>query len=93
MAAYALLVGTKGDSRSLIADGDPRVIRRQFKLGEYPNSFDRIEVIDSSQGRVRSKWLKKSKAEAAPESRISMPETTPRTQAKKAAKKAARKSD
>ena len=59
MAAYALLVGTKGESRSLIADGDPRVIRRRFKLGDFPDGFDRIEVIDTAQGRVRSKWNKK----------------------------------
>lgn len=93
MAAYALLVGTKGDNRSLIADGDPRVIRRRFKLGEFPEGFDRIEVVDTSQGRVRSKWLNKptAKTKTPEDPRIKTPtEDQPDPTAKKAAKKAAK---
>ena len=54
MAAYALLIGTTGKKRELLADGDPREVRSLFK-GMDVEPFDCIEVIDTRIGRDRRK--------------------------------------
>jgi hypothetical protein len=57
MAAYALLIGTKGESRELLADGDPREVRRLFKETDT-KGYDLLEVIDTREGRTRRKRTK-----------------------------------
>jgi hypothetical protein len=79
MAAYALLIGTNDGKRSLVADGNPVDIRKQFKTSDG-EGFDKLEVIESGIGRTRSRqFLKKKLAKPKP--------------AKKASKKAAKKTD
>lgn len=57
MAAYALLIGTRGQKRELLADGDPREVRRLFKTSDG-EGFERLEVIETSVGRSRSRYFK-----------------------------------
>ena len=54
MAAYALLIGTKGETRELLADGDPREVRSLFKSMDV-GSYDTVDVIDTREGRIRRK--------------------------------------
>ena len=78
MAAYALLIGTKGDKRTLVVDGSPVDIRKLFKHSDG-EGFDKLEVIETGTGRSRLRQFK-NKSESVPS-------------AKKAAKKAAKESD
>lgn len=55
MASYALLVGTKAGKRTLIADGQPVEIRRQFKTITAEDGFEKVEVVDKHQGQIRSR--------------------------------------
>lgn len=62
MASYALLIGTKDNKRVLVADGSGPEIRKKFKLSDG-EGFDRLEVVESTIGRTRSRhFVKKSKA-------------------------------
>ena len=68
MAGYALLIGTKGSKRELVADGDPRDIRSLFKTSKG-DGFDLLEVIETSVGRSRKrKFAKKPAAKKAAKS-------------------------
>ena len=64
MAAYGLLIGTKGEKRTLIADGDPRSMRDLFKASDG-EGFDRLEVIDTRSGRTKRQSFKKRTAKKA----------------------------
>jgi hypothetical protein len=55
MASYALLLGTKAGKRTLIADGQPVEIRRQFKTITAEDGFEKVEVVDKHQGQIRSR--------------------------------------
>jgi len=55
MASYALLIGTKAGKRTLIADGQPVEIRRQFKTITAEDGFEKVEVVDKHQGQIRSR--------------------------------------
>jgi hypothetical protein len=57
MAAYALLIGTKGGKRSLVLDGNPLEIRRLFKTSDG-EGFETLEVIESTVGRTRKRQFK-----------------------------------
>ena len=54
MAAYALLIGTKDDKRTLILDGSPVEVRKKFKTSDG-EGFEKLEVIESGVGRSRSR--------------------------------------
>ena len=59
MAAYAILIGTKDGKRSLVADGNPVEVRKQFKFSDG-EGFEKLEVIETGNGRTRSRqFLKK----------------------------------
>lgn len=60
MAAYGLLIGTKDGKRVLVEDGDPREIRSRFKHSDG-EGFDKLEVIETSTGRVRQRQFAKAK--------------------------------
>jgi len=64
MAGYALLIGTKGDKRELVLDGDPREIRKEFKASDGMG-FDQLEVIETGNGRTRSRKFVKPAKKAA----------------------------
>lgn len=55
MAQVALLIGVKSGKRELIDQGDPREIRRKFKLSQDGEGFDEWEVFESTVGRSRRK--------------------------------------
>ena len=65
MASYALLIGTKGGKRELVADGDPRDIRREFKTAKDGKGFDQLEVVESGVGRTRRRTFKKQASQPA----------------------------
>lgn len=54
MAQFALLIGTVGDKRELLADGSPPDVRRLFKESDG-TGYDLLEVIESGTGRSRRK--------------------------------------
>lgn len=64
MASYALLIGTKDGKRSLVADGSPPEVRKQFKHSDG-EGFDRLEVIETGVGKTRQRQFFK-KPSAAP---------------------------
>ena len=64
MAAYGLLIGTKGEKRTLIADGDPREMRTLFKASDG-DGFDKLEVVDTRSGRTKRRSFKKRPAKKA----------------------------
>ena len=80
MAAYALLIGTKGGKRSLILDGNPMEVRRLFKTSDG-EGFESLEVIESTIGRTRKRQFKAARTDDE--------STAP---AKKVAKKTAKES-
>jgi len=63
MAQIALLLGVKNGNRTIIDQGDPRVIRVKFKTAESGEGFDAWEVIESTVGRTRKKTWNKSEKE------------------------------
>ena len=54
MAAYALLIGTQGDKRTLLLDGSPVDVRKTFKTSDG-EGFETLEVIETGVGRSRSR--------------------------------------
>ena len=54
MAAYALLIGTKGSTRTLLLDGSPVDVRKTFKTSDG-DGFEKLQVIESGVGRSRSR--------------------------------------
>ena len=64
MAAYGLLIGTKGEKRSLVADGDPREMRSLFKASNG-EGFDVLEVVDTRTGRTKRRSFLKLQAKKA----------------------------
>lgn len=65
MASYSLLIGTNGDKRTLIASGQPALIRRQFKDVNADDGFELVEVVDKHQGRIRHRRFAKPVAKKA----------------------------
>jgi hypothetical protein len=70
MAAYAVLVGIKGDKKDAILVGDPKPVKDAFKtetLKGPDSKFDSIEVVDTRTGRSK-RWrnTKAEKAKVAP---------------------------
>ena len=65
MAGYAVLIGTKGSKRELVADGDPRDIRSLFKTSNG-DGYETLEVVETGTGRTRKrKFVKKPAAKKA----------------------------
>ena len=62
----ALLLGVKNGKRTIIEQGDPREIRKLFKLADDGQGFDQWEVFESSAGRTRKKTWKESSSESKP---------------------------
>jgi hypothetical protein len=62
MSQFALLLGTKNGKRTVIAEGDPRDIRAQFKHSDG-GGFDVLEVLESGVGRSRRRQFKEAPAE------------------------------
>ncbi len=55
MANYSLILGSKGDKKTLVDYGQPVEIRRKFKDLTAADGFDTVEVIDKHLGRIRFK--------------------------------------
>ena len=53
MANYALLIGTKAGKRTLIQEGQPVEIRRQFKDMTAKDGYELVEVLEKHLGRTR----------------------------------------
>ncbi len=66
MAQSALLLGVKGDTRTIIAQGDPREMRKLFKVADDGQGYDQWEVLESAAGRTRKKAWKESASESKP---------------------------
>lgn len=67
MANYALLIGTKGGKRTLVADGRPVDVRKEFSglKTKGGGGFEELEVIQKDRGRTRrAKFVTKSKPAA-----------------------------
>lgn len=65
MSQFAVLVGHDGEDVTLLASGDPREVRKEFKTFDK-GGFDKIEVLESGSGRTRKRqFLKKPVAKKA----------------------------
>lgn len=60
---YALLIGTKNGKRSIVNDGSPVEVRREFKGMTAKDGYELLEVLEKNRGRTRHrKFLKVKKA-------------------------------
>jgi len=65
MANYALLIGTKAGKLTLINNGQPVEIRREFKDITAKDGYDAVEVVEKHLGRTRQKKFVKLVAKKA----------------------------
>jgi hypothetical protein len=62
MANYALLIGTKAGKLTLINNGQPVEIRREFKDISAKDGYESVEVVEKHLGRTRQKKFVKTVA-------------------------------
>ena len=65
MANYALLIGTKAGKLTLINNGQPVEIRREFKDISAKDGYESVEVVEKHLGRTRQKKFVKLVAKKA----------------------------
>lgn len=66
MAAYSILVGTKGGKRSVEGIGDPAELNAKFKAAVIAGGegLDLIELISTRNGRTKRRKFKSDPAPA-----------------------------